>query len=61
MDIHLVAKNYINAGSAYEKIDETKLAYLCERHEWIVKPIYRASDTGTNLHPKFNFDGSVAN
>lgn len=45
MDIHLVAKNYINAGSVYEKIDETKLAYLCERHEWIVKPIYRASDT----------------
>ncbi len=31
--------------SPYEKIDVEKLARLREEHEWIVKPIYRASDT----------------
>lgn len=29
----------------YEKLDDKKLAYLREQHAWIVKPIYRASDT----------------
>lgn len=44
MGVALAVDNYIVNQGVYEKIDVKKLAVLNERHAWIVKPIYRASD-----------------
>ena len=38
------AKSLADNHGAYEKIDAKKLSILFEKHSWIVKPIYRASD-----------------
>lgn len=44
MNTSLAGENHLSNHSVYEKIDAEKLSHLRERHAWIVKPIYRASD-----------------
>jgi len=44
MNAPLVTKPLQAAHDVYEKIDVAALARLRERHAWIVKPLYRASD-----------------
>ena len=43
--MHSTAEDHKSNHGSYEKIDEGKLSILLEQHSWIVKPIYRASDT----------------
>lgn len=38
------ADQFQSFQGAYEKVDLTQLAFLRQRHAWIVEPIYRASD-----------------
>ncbi len=44
MNMSLEKDNHVSGHTVYEKIDEVKLAFLRDRHAWIVNPIYRASD-----------------
>jgi len=45
MGVPFATKHHVSDQGVYEEIDAEKLSYLRERHAWIVKPIYRASDT----------------
>jgi hypothetical protein len=40
----LATDTYPSSQNVYEEIDAEKLCFLREKHAWIVKPIYRASD-----------------